>query len=322
MAWLLTGCKVYDPLYCDEDRRCIDPDRPYCDLRGEFPGSEGVGRTCIADPFGDEIDGGVTPADAAVQDLDASASADGGAACRWTQLVRLAGINSTEASEYVGSLNEAGTVVYFDRAGSADIDGFFTASRPPGQAFGDMTPLVGLSADETFRSDPEVSSTGLEILFFTTEGLAAARRSSAELPFEPAEAIGIQGGSPSLSGDGLSLYYVNEGDVFRATRTEVGQPWSEGERILPTTGFGLVDVSPDERRLLLLANPFELPSMPLLIAERSSPNESFGAPVPMDQSILVEGVTFYSAAAWNGSDEMIVSFQLDGEVDMFYAACQ
>jgi hypothetical protein len=46
----LLGCKVYDPLYCDEKRPCSNPDRPFCDLHGDYPASEGVGRTCIPEP--------------------------------------------------------------------------------------------------------------------------------------------------------------------------------------------------------------------------------------------------------------------------------
>ncbi len=47
------ACKVYDPLYCDGPDGCTDPARPYCDLEGEYPASEGIARTCIADPFAD-----------------------------------------------------------------------------------------------------------------------------------------------------------------------------------------------------------------------------------------------------------------------------
>lgn len=45
-----SSCKVKDPLYCDEDTPCTDPERPFCDLTGEYPASEGIGRTCIPDP--------------------------------------------------------------------------------------------------------------------------------------------------------------------------------------------------------------------------------------------------------------------------------
>lgn len=53
---------------CDNgDYRCADPDRPYCDLEGEFPESMGVSGVCIPNPFGDAgVDaadrGGVEPA--------------------------------------------------------------------------------------------------------------------------------------------------------------------------------------------------------------------------------------------------------------------
>jgi hypothetical protein len=46
----LLACKVYDPLYCDAKTECSDPDRPFCDLAGEYPASDGVPQTCIADP--------------------------------------------------------------------------------------------------------------------------------------------------------------------------------------------------------------------------------------------------------------------------------
>ncbi len=47
---LLAACKRGDALYCDETTPCTDPDRSYCDLLGEYPAANGVGRTCIADP--------------------------------------------------------------------------------------------------------------------------------------------------------------------------------------------------------------------------------------------------------------------------------
>jgi hypothetical protein len=62
VVWAAPACKVYDPLYCDSPEGCTDPARPYCDLEGEHPASEGVARTCIPDPSGDagpgETDGG------------------------------------------------------------------------------------------------------------------------------------------------------------------------------------------------------------------------------------------------------------------------
>lgn len=50
LAIALAGCTKTDPLYCDEATPCDDPDRPFCDLEGEYAESEGIKRTCIADP--------------------------------------------------------------------------------------------------------------------------------------------------------------------------------------------------------------------------------------------------------------------------------
>lgn len=58
----LAGCKQTSELYCcvtlDECRDsgngklhpCTDPARPFCDVQGEFPASEGIRNTCIPDP--------------------------------------------------------------------------------------------------------------------------------------------------------------------------------------------------------------------------------------------------------------------------------
>lgn len=66
---LCAGCIVHDPLYCDENTPCTMIDRPFCDLEGIYPQSEGHGRTCIANPF----DGGLPP----MPDAGADGSVDG-----------------------------------------------------------------------------------------------------------------------------------------------------------------------------------------------------------------------------------------------------
>ncbi len=41
-----------DTLYCETDQDCADnPGRPYCDVTGVWPQSEGIGKTCIGSPF-------------------------------------------------------------------------------------------------------------------------------------------------------------------------------------------------------------------------------------------------------------------------------
>ncbi len=50
-ATLCVACSNKVELFCDEQTLCTDPDRPFCDLEGAFPASEGISNTCIADPF-------------------------------------------------------------------------------------------------------------------------------------------------------------------------------------------------------------------------------------------------------------------------------
>ncbi|MCC6993223.1 MAG: hypothetical protein IT370_01210 [Deltaproteobacteria bacterium] len=58
MAGLATaGCAKNNALFCDTDNPCTDPARPFCDVDGVFPASEGHGKTCIATPG--VADGGV-----------------------------------------------------------------------------------------------------------------------------------------------------------------------------------------------------------------------------------------------------------------------
>jgi formylglycine-generating enzyme required for sulfatase activity len=48
---LTAACTTHDPLFCDQDHPCTDPARPYCDLQGIYPGSEGHGKSCVPNPF-------------------------------------------------------------------------------------------------------------------------------------------------------------------------------------------------------------------------------------------------------------------------------
>lgn len=64
---LPVGCTVHDPLYCDPQTPCTDPERPFCDLEGIYPGSDGHGRSCVPNPF-DAMVGVDAAVDGAVAD--------------------------------------------------------------------------------------------------------------------------------------------------------------------------------------------------------------------------------------------------------------
>jgi hypothetical protein len=108
------GCKYAVPLYCDEETPCADrhPDRAFCDLHGEHPASEGIGRTCIPDPFPDAglPDGG----------LDASPAPD---AFVEPNLVFVTSSNHTGA---LGGLGGADFICN-ERAAEAGLPGTYVA---------------------------------------------------------------------------------------------------------------------------------------------------------------------------------------------------
>lgn len=71
------GCSYPVELYCDETTPCTDPDRPFCDLEGEFEASEGISNTCIPAP---QITSDAGPLDAAESDGSAGPDAPATAA--------------------------------------------------------------------------------------------------------------------------------------------------------------------------------------------------------------------------------------------------
>lgn len=49
LALALSACASDETglLFCDECHPCQSPDRPFCDLAGVCPGSDGISNTCV-----------------------------------------------------------------------------------------------------------------------------------------------------------------------------------------------------------------------------------------------------------------------------------
>jgi hypothetical protein len=326
----LAGCTTYDPLYCDDARACKDPDRPFCDLAGEYPASDGVARTCIPSPFdaGSGADGGGSAVDGGPGN-DGSLSGDAAAACSWGRLSRLANVN-TDENEFVGSLDAAGLTLYFARSGDLATDGIYEASRRSvDEAFETPVPLDEVN-DKDAELGAEISATGLELFVSTfggPDGIERATRDSTAVTFGQTSPSGLGGLSPSLTGDGLTMYFIrlagsSGGVIHRSTRSMIGGQWSESETALPGGDYTGVDVSPDGLRLLLTS---EDDDAPIAIAQRDTLEAEFGSPVPLDKDVLVPGVIGYGVSTWDGSmTRMVTSADLgaDGGHEMYYSVCQ
>lgn len=325
-----SACTTYDPLYCGDSASCKDPARPFCDLTGEYPASEGIARTCIPSPFdagdGETGDGGSGSATDGGPGADSGVPNDAAPPCRWAPLSRLANVNTSGEAEYPGSLDSEGNALLFTQAGTGPGDGFYVATRETGdKAFGQPTPIAELSGDGVFRADPEISSSGLEILYRLIDGSAieSATRSSPAGEFGAPEGTGLTGTSPALSADSLSIYFLDEGNVQRARRRAIGEPWATPATVLPATGslYYSIDISTDERRLLLTS--LEIEPFPIFVADRDSVDDDFGAPVPLNEEILFPGAGIYSVSKWGASErQMVVSLQSDDGVDMYYSVCE
>lgn len=324
------GCTTYDPLYCDGEKSCKDPERPFCDLAGEYPASDGVARTCIPSPFdaGSEGDAGGSVGDGGA-DNDASSPGDAAVACSWGRFSRLANVN-TSRNEFVGSLDVAGLTLYFARSGDLATDGVFESRRKSvDEAFGTPT-LIDEVSDDDAELGAEISATGLEIFvstFLGADGIETATRRSTAVTFGSTSPSGLVGLSPTLTGDGLTMYSIrltsNRGGVIqRSTRSFIGGPWSEPVTALPSDGYTGVDTSPDELRLLLTSEDADAP---IAIAQRDTINDEFGSPVPLDKDVLVPGATEYGVSTWDASQtHMVTSADLgteDGH-EMYYSVCQ
>jgi hypothetical protein len=173
--------------------------------------------------------------------------------------------------------------------------------------------------------DPEVSSSGLEIFYQLVSGSAieTATRSSPAGEFGKPRGTGLTGGSPLLSADARSLYFLEEGSVQRANRSAIGEPWGSPVTVLPSNGalYYSIDISTDELRLLLTS--LEIDPFPILVAERRSVDDDFGAPLPLNDEILLPGASIYSVSKWDASErQMVVSLQAEGELDMYYSVCE
>lgn len=323
----VAACTTYDPLYCGDSQSCKDPDRPFCDLAGEYPASDGVARTCIPSPFdaggGETGDGGSGSATDGGPGNDAGSRVDAASRCTWTQLSKLANVNATGVAELLGSLDSGGRNLLFMRDEEAGNE-FYVASRASaGEAFGEPTPLPGASGENSFF--PELSPSGLELFFSAgvIGQIQTATRSSPTGSFGAPQDTGLDGGSAALSGDELAIYFIGSGQaVQRATRPAIGEPWGAPESVLPTTGFASVDISPDQLRLLVTYNPLVVPPFPIGIAERDSTDEDFGAPIAVDEELLLPDA-FPHASKWDESQtQMIVSAQRNNQQDLYYSACE
>jgi hypothetical protein len=338
------ACTKVDPLFCDEQTPCTDPDRPFCDLLGEYPASEGIGKTCIPTPDGadgDAGDSGGADEDAGSNESDAdpdgedAATVDASPPCNnWSAPVIVSSVNSTtfegQASESPDRLS-----LYFTKTivVAEDSDMLVATRSSPDEAFGTPSAVPGFDTDAVFEDAPELSPSGLELFFRRTAGgsgsaIFVATRETVDDNFGAPQSLGVDGFDPSISGDGLTLYFASlTGDTIRAmSRNAIGGVWGPPRDVMDTPYTG-VDISGDELRILLSAGPANFDGgPPVVIAERASKDDSFGEPAPINALTLPDDEALSKAAAWaDGERTIYLAMDLptgQGATDIYFSTCE
>lgn len=147
-----TACSHKVELYCDESTPCTDPERPFCDINGQYEASEFIGNTCIPDPFGNadagvnvdadplapDADPNAPDADPNAPDADPGEVADGGADPIVADVAHV-----PSAAEFAGTAN---IVIDADITINTTTLTYDGASAPAGTTF-DASPHSGIGPE-------------------------------------------------------------------------------------------------------------------------------------------------------------------------------
>ena len=177
------------------------------------------------------------------------------------------------------------------------------SSTPSPAAFGSPVNLGAPVNGQNFEGGPSISADGLSLYFITDRDVVGggdiwvAIRSSTSQPFGPPESLGApvnsseDEGSPSISADGLELFFdrAPDGHIYVATRSSVVAAFGRLQVVdLGRTGCcdGFPDVSADGRDLYFCSNrPGGLGGDDVWVASRRAAGLPFGAPVNLGPTV-------------------------------------
>jgi hypothetical protein len=164
---------------------------------------------------------------------------------------------------------------------------------------------VGPSVNSSFTdATPCISADGLSLYFTSTRpggqgslDLWVAKRDSIDQSWSDPENLGkslntsAAEGFPSISSDGLSLYYASDrpggsggGDIWMATRSSIEANWSEPINLGPNVNSPSEElaccISPDNTELFISSNrPGGMGGYDLYVARRATTDQPWSAPV-------------------------------------------
>jgi len=202
-------------------------------------------------------------------------------------------------------------LLFYAFLGAGDVVDIFDAGREAlDQPFGGAR-LVEELVDPDFESELEIGGNADEILFVRANALDIWRagRVVAGGPFATPVTTGILGRSPSVSRDGLHLYFIDRDvpQVMRADRPTVDDAFGAPSPVGAQGVYRWIDVSSDELHLLMSGGAGTPDDSTVAIASRASVDEPFGAPVSAGAAFVPGPVfTDFEEASWNADDTEIL----------------
>jgi hypothetical protein len=330
----LAGCKVADPLYCDDTTPCLEAaSRPFCDVNGEYPASEGVKNTCIPDPSGGPSDAGPGGADGA---SDASGTDGGLARCShetpFEELALVVGVNDERQQQNPWLSHDERTMVFCDQGQGEQGELFIATRSSPTGSFDPPAPIGGIeSPDHEYRGQ---LSDDLKTIYFdrnTVGGdyqLLVATRTSVAAEFS--DISPVAGVNSAL--DDYEPFVTDQGLYFGSNRDDVGDLY-----VAPSTasGFGkpvaltAVNSEADEEMPVPSADGLALyflardrgpdgAAIDVWVSTRADVDAEWGEPVRLGAPINTEGNEY---PGWLSDDNCRLYFTSDvgGDRDIWVA---
>lgn len=275
---------------------------------------------------GARIDAAGGEPDAASAEPDASEPPVTG--CTWSALTDadFANVNGPDLEQSPSFTADGRTVFYTVMPADESVppDVWDAVREEAGQPFGGAR-LVGEVSSDQSESDVEIAPADDELVFVRAGAniLTAARLS--EGPFGEVEDTGLIGSSPTLSADGLDIYFLDRanGSILHASRPSREDGFDSVEVVGQAGPYLWIDVSGNELRMLL-SGPDD-PEIPAIaIAERTRADEDFGDPVPAGPAAGDGGFPIAREAKWDASGTQLVvsARRADGNADLFFSRCE
>lgn len=232
-------------------------------------------------------------------------------------------LDSPTQAESGGSESPNALELYFDAPqGPATFisDIFYVTRTAPSFAWGANRMAVGAINTAENEGGACISPDGREMYFRRAQAIHVSKRGTLGSAWGASTPIGIDGGSPDVLADGLTMYYFDSSSCLsdlcrvKVTRRDTASAW--GNPVVETINEGAVyqnvDIAGDGLRALL-TGPSHTGIAPIAIASRLDRTSAWGMPVPIAELAIYTGI---SSARWSWDERSIYLSVTSGAYDL------